>query len=99
MRKKKQNQLRNEVYDWYLHDPVETTPSTRKTSTAKKGRGKTKLQEEEDENDESPMPNDEDEDDLNEAVSDEDVNEFKPGQTKPTPSPVSVCSVFSLGFR
>lgn len=35
------------------------------------------------------MP-DEDED-LNNAVSDEDVNEFKPGQTKPTPSPVLPC--------
>lgn len=40
------------------------------------------------EDNESVADNANDDDDLNNAVSDEDVNEFKPGQTKPTPSPV-----------
>ena len=39
---------------------------------------------------ENSMMNEDDEDDLNNVVSDEDINEFKPGQTKPTPSPVMV---------
>lgn len=64
--------------------------STVKAAPARK-RARKVNKDEDDEDDELNEENqlqDDDDDDLNNAVSDEDINEFKPGQTKPTPSPV-----------
>ena len=97
------NDLKREVI-WKVDElDIEVTKSSTTSSTSKKGKGRGKKKEDEEdemEDEENSMMNEDDEDDLNNVVSDEDINEFKPGQTKPTPSPVMVYFVDnSIGIR
>ena len=94
------NHLKREVI-WKIDElDIEVTKSSTTSSTSKKGKGRGKKKEDEEDemgDEENSMMN---EDDVNNVVSDEDINEFKPGQTKPTPSPVMVYFVDnSIGIR
>ena len=67
--------------------------TTKRNASTKPARGrgkKAKIEEEEEEEEEEvsgTTPNDDDPVELNDACE-EDITNFKPGQTKPTPSPV-----------